>query len=110
LGIERVPLKPEQFAKAESPIDVTLFGIVSGPVRNRQPLNADAPIEVIVVGIVRVPWSMTPEKALAPIAVTGIPAKLDGMLGFVATTPLYPVTELLVPLLVKRNPDGITDF
>ena len=49
------PVKPEQLAKAFSPIDATVFSKVSEPMKPLQPLKAFLPIVVTDCGIINSP-------------------------------------------------------
>ena len=54
---------PPQSEKAELPIVVTEFGMVSGPVKPWQYAKAKLPIVVTEFGMVRLPVKLQPSKA-----------------------------------------------
>ena len=67
-----IEVKEEQLEKAESPIEVTLFPIVT-EVKEAQPLKAPYPIEVTLFGIAIEVKEEQLKKAEFPIEVTPFP-------------------------------------
>ena len=83
LGIV-MEIRPEQWEKTFSPIDVTLLGIVT-EVRPLQREKAPSPIDVTLLGIVTEVRPLQPAKAPTPMLVT--------LLGIVVF--LHPVINVL---------------
>jgi hypothetical protein len=84
-------VRPLQLSKAPSPIDVTLFGIVT-EVRPLQPQKAAFPMDVTLFGIVTEVRPLQRSKAASPIDFTGYPLIVVGI-------TKDPVAHLFSPMV-----------